>query len=288
MASDGIVQIGFLALLALGALFIFLHLRANKARAWPAAPGIMLASTVREPAQGTAGPFEPLVHYRYQAAGRELEGVRLRFRSSATYSRDQAYAALAPYAPGNHVHVRYNPHRPEESVLEPGAASPVFLVLAGVAAALFLAGVAWIVIDENSGSGSSYSGGGYSSDSGSATMLDNGSSGMTTGMMGNDMGSTAPMGGGSAVVMDEPSMIGRWARSTDGDCSLALQLNAGSAAVSRDGQAGLWSVATVGSVSTLNLNFGGEVTVAYLDGIDRNHVRLRWTNGSPASDLRRC
>jgi hypothetical protein len=118
--------------------FAFAHIRAaGKAKAaasWPSTLGKVVSVEVREE-EGrdrdgdTTTWYNPVVTYSYTAAGRQLQGTRLRFGNPRSASRKKAQAAIAPYAVGSSPAVRYNPERPEECVLETRKPSPIYLVM---------------------------------------------------------------------------------------------------------------------------------------------------------------
>jgi hypothetical protein len=125
--------------LAWTAGFAFAHFRAaGKAKAaesWPSTLGRVVSCEVRieesrDRHGGTTTWYNPVVTYSYTAAGRQLQGTRLRFGNPRSGSRKKADAAIAPYAVGSSPAVRYNPERPEECVLETRKPSPVYLIMA--------------------------------------------------------------------------------------------------------------------------------------------------------------
>lgn len=137
MGWIGFALIGF-GLLWAGA-FAFAHFRAvNKAKAaesWPSAMGrIVSCEVVEEESTDREGFtttwYNPVVVYSYMAAGRALEGRRLRFGNPRSGSRKKAEAALAPYRLGGTAAVRYNPDRVEECVLETKKPAPIYLLMA--------------------------------------------------------------------------------------------------------------------------------------------------------------
>lgn len=130
-----------LGALLLGILWVagfgYAHFRAvGKAKAaetWPTATGRVLACEVVEEEstdEGTTTWYNPVVTYAYSAGGRELTGRRLRFGNYRSGSRSKAQAALGPYPVGASPAVRYNPEKPEESVLETRKPGPIYLIMA--------------------------------------------------------------------------------------------------------------------------------------------------------------
>jgi hypothetical protein len=130
-----------LLLIALGIVwmagFAFLHFRAvGKAKAsetWPTTIGKIVSSEVRvEESRDDDGAtwYNPVVAYSYSAAGRTIEGSRIRFANMRRGSQRKAEQVLASYQAGGPVTVRYNPEKPDEAVLETQKPGPLYLVLA--------------------------------------------------------------------------------------------------------------------------------------------------------------
>lgn len=149
---------------------------------WPQVPATVTASGVHDWRMGGAafamdilslatntGPqtryarsFTPVIGYRYELGGRTYEGNRLRFGIVKTASASAAAAMLAPYPVGAQIPVRFNPQRPEESVVEPVATrthigpmifAPILIVVGLVILVLAASGIM------NNGARSSYSSG---------------------------------------------------------------------------------------------------------------------------------
>ena len=119
--------------------FAWAHFRAlgkaKEAESWPSALGRVVSSEVRieessDRNGGTTIWYNPVVTYSYTAAGRQLQGSRLRFGNPRSTNRTKADQAIAPYAVGSSPAVRYNPQRPEECVLETVKPGPIYLIMA--------------------------------------------------------------------------------------------------------------------------------------------------------------
>ena len=145
----GVVLVGLIWIFGFG----YFHYRAaSKARAsesWPSAAGrILRAQIVVEESSNTEGGtttwYNPLVNYTYAVAGRELEGKRLRFGNVRSTIRKRSEAALAPYAAGAPVSVRYNHEKPEECVLESHKPAATYLILAFPGIPILIFG-AWVI-----------------------------------------------------------------------------------------------------------------------------------------------
>ena len=112
---------------------------------WPVAEGRVLSAKVEKYRQsvsrGTGGPrdrmtlYRPVLLYEYEVAGKRFRGGRI--AQSPGLNRgvpEFAQKVVDRYAVGSAVAVRYNPRRPDESVLEarvPG--SWIFGAAVGVA-----------------------------------------------------------------------------------------------------------------------------------------------------------
>ena len=142
---SAIILLALLALAGAVALAVLHFSRSGPAKAarhWPVAPGIMLATRVDDPAPGGPARWRPLVHYRYRVGDRDYEGTQLRPGETNAASAEAAHAMVGRYPPGSQIMVRFNPSRPEESVLELPQQSPLLLVGAGVLTLLGLAPIA--------------------------------------------------------------------------------------------------------------------------------------------------
>lgn len=135
MESIGILLVAFGLLWLAG--FAFIHFRAvAKAKAsetWPTTIGKVASSQVlvEESRDGEGATwYNPVIAYTYTAAGRTIEGSRIRFANMRRGSQKKAEAVLAPYRAGAPVTVRYNPAKPEEAVLETHKPGPLYVVLA--------------------------------------------------------------------------------------------------------------------------------------------------------------
>lgn len=132
-----------LGLIALGLIwtagFGYAHFRAvGRAKAsesWPSTLGRVVSCEVRvEESSDSDGNtttwYNPVVTYAYTAGGKERQGSRLRFGNYRSGSRKKAEAAIAPYPAGAEPAVRYDPHNPDECVLETKRPGPIYLVMA--------------------------------------------------------------------------------------------------------------------------------------------------------------
>lgn len=120
-----------------------LHAQVRRSRNWPAVPGRVILSAVRETTvrvrrstsirrMRTAVRYAPHVVYEYEVDGTRYANDRVRI-GPALLSSEPADAAreAAKHPVGQEVQVAYNPDLPSEAVLDPGL-GPESLILWGV------------------------------------------------------------------------------------------------------------------------------------------------------------
>jgi hypothetical protein len=112
---------------------------------WPVAQGRVLSAKVEEYRQsisrGTGGPrdrmtlYQPVLLYEYEVSGKRFQGSRIAQSPGLNRGVPEFAAKVVDrYPSGSAVMVRYNPKRPDESVLEPRVpASWIFGAAVGVA-----------------------------------------------------------------------------------------------------------------------------------------------------------
>ena len=112
---------------------------------WPVAEGRVLSAKVEEyresVSRGTGGPrdrmtlYRPVLVYEYEVAGKRFRGSRIAQSPGLNRGLPEfAQKVLDRYPVGRVVAVRYNPRRPDESVLEPRVpGSWIFGAAVGVA-----------------------------------------------------------------------------------------------------------------------------------------------------------
>lgn len=124
------MSIDALVFILLGTVFLLAALWnaicALESRRWPEAPGVISTSYKKETHDAEYTKIAPIVRYRYRVDGLELTGTRVMFggfisTSAGVYAR----RITERYRPGQEVVVRYDPQKPEESVLEPGVNTPL-------------------------------------------------------------------------------------------------------------------------------------------------------------------
>jgi hypothetical protein len=119
--------------------------RGAASRRWPQAQGRILRSFVLVHKHDDGGEsFVPQIEFEYLVEGRTHRGMRLQYGRIGSGSRRRAERVLAPFPAGASVRVFFDPRKPADAVLVPGAArGNAVIVLAGVA---FLAGACLIQI----------------------------------------------------------------------------------------------------------------------------------------------
>lgn len=144
----GVVLFGILWMLGFGYAHYRAASKASASETWPTASGKLLRAQIvieeSSSSEGTTTWYNPVVSYAYSVAGRQLTGSRLRFGNVRSTIRKRSEAALAPYAAGGVVSVRYNPEKPEECVLESHAPAATYLIFTFVGIPILALGV-WLM-----------------------------------------------------------------------------------------------------------------------------------------------
>lgn len=107
-----VLGIGCVGVLTVGLLR---RVRRAPAASWACTRGTVLSSTVQVTNGNRSRHEKPLVLYRYQVAGSEFQGNRVRLRRVT----DPATQVVDRYPAGARVEVFYDPANPAASVLEP-------------------------------------------------------------------------------------------------------------------------------------------------------------------------
>ena len=118
--------IGLMIVMGLASIGFGLWQRRRRVKAagtsarWPFTDATILAvEVVHERNSDSPDDYVPLVRYRYAVGLKQYESDRLRAGGRTTFRQEaSARAAIASYRAGNRVPVRYDPERPERSVLE--------------------------------------------------------------------------------------------------------------------------------------------------------------------------
>ena len=121
--------------------------RMQAARNWDRVEGVITASEVEQPASHVSDDLDdatPIIRYRYQAGGRDIEGDQVQIGGLALTTRVLAARLIARYPVGAHVDVYVDPENPNNALLEPAAVGNVagqlvFTVIFGFAAAVLTA-----------------------------------------------------------------------------------------------------------------------------------------------------
>ncbi len=133
----------------LGGWWMFHRVRAlgKAALGWPSVAGVVKSNEIRSFKMKSGKQFKAQVTYSYDVGGTAYAGDRLRFGQYAG-ALAAAEADAAKYPVGAPIEVRYDPKKPQSSVLEPGVAGTsvlgivlavtggIFLVLVGLVAAI--------------------------------------------------------------------------------------------------------------------------------------------------------
>jgi hypothetical protein len=130
-------------------LFNLIRMRGRMvaARSWDKVEGIITVSRVDQPTAHSSddrNDAKPIIRYRYQAGGQELEGDKIFVSGTVITTRVLAAKLTGRYPVGAHVEVHVDPKQPTEALLEPAAAQNVaalvaFTMVFGVIAATLTA-----------------------------------------------------------------------------------------------------------------------------------------------------
>ena len=107
--------------------------RMQAARSWDKVEGIITVSRVDQPATHASddrNDAKPIIRYRYQAGGQELESDKVFVGGSVITTRVLAAKLIGRYPVGAHVDVHVDPRQPTEALLEPAAAQNVAALVA--------------------------------------------------------------------------------------------------------------------------------------------------------------
>lgn len=139
-----------LLFVVIGGAFAFFGYRSyqlgTQSKAWPVTDGSVIQSEVvkRTRTTGTGTKRHkvvehiPEVAYAYKVDGQSYRSSRITFGAA---NKLDAGKTLARYPKGKHIQVFYNPRKPDQAVLEPGADSTVSLVFIGLGVGLAFMGV---------------------------------------------------------------------------------------------------------------------------------------------------
>lgn len=102
------------------------NLRRGAASAgWPTTEGLIVASSVEEhghlKTDGRSPTFHAKVAYEYKLGGQRYESSQLSYKSYGTSKAARAKRIVEKYPVGTEVTIYYNPMKPDQAVLEPGA-----------------------------------------------------------------------------------------------------------------------------------------------------------------------
>ncbi|MGY4509935.1 hypothetical protein ACVIN2_003389 [Bradyrhizobium sp. USDA 3650] len=116
-------------------LFNLIRMRGRMvaARSWDKVEGIITVSQVDQPATHSSddrNDAKPIIRYRYQAGGQELEGDKVFVGGTVITTRVLAAKLTGRYPVGAHVDVHVDPKQPTEALLEPAAAQNVAALVA--------------------------------------------------------------------------------------------------------------------------------------------------------------
>jgi hypothetical protein len=105
--------------------------KAQASTSWPSVSGRVVESDVSYWNDEDGNYYRPEVSFEYTVDGRQYEATRINFSSDQSYdTTDDAWEVANRYPTGETVSVYYDPEEPETAVLEPGATTGSYLLLA--------------------------------------------------------------------------------------------------------------------------------------------------------------
>ncbi|HVF72946.1 MAG TPA: DUF3592 domain-containing protein [Chthoniobacterales bacterium] len=133
---DPAVVLGVTGVFALvGGLFLFLGLRslsaARASQLWPSTPGKITSSQLMAGGTRSKPWYKPQVTYTFAVNGQAYTGENVFFGNARSNSSGKPQAVVDRYREGAEVEVFYNPHQPQQAVLErrTGPSNTIFLIL---------------------------------------------------------------------------------------------------------------------------------------------------------------
>ncbi|WP_428407724.1 DUF3592 domain-containing protein [Hyphococcus sp.] len=145
--------------LAIGAAMLFWGGRSyyysQQAAHWPTTPGDIIASDFRVNSDSDGDTYEAKVEYKYNPDGYERVGKTIAFGYTASSGRKFHWEIHEALPVGAQVAVRYDPSKPDRSVLTHGVnRSILFILIFGAVWTIFTGGiVAMVVLGETSANG---------------------------------------------------------------------------------------------------------------------------------------
>lgn len=105
-------------------------IKGMKAKNWPTASGTVVDSQITVSYSDDGDPlYGAEVNYRFNVEGMEFNSNRRTFADSNSNDKGRAEIITSIYAPGTPVQVYYSPDNPDDSVLETGTNSNMFVAL---------------------------------------------------------------------------------------------------------------------------------------------------------------
>ena len=157
MKSKGmlLIVIPFIFLFVVVGLVIFgwglvSYFQGRQAKSWPTTPGQILVSQLRVDSGGDSETWKVTVRYRYVCDGREYEGNRIAFGYSGSGDEEEHRLIEEKLRAASSVIVRYQPDKPDNSVLAVGFNRHTFgLLVFGATWLVFFIGMAIMVTSDS-------------------------------------------------------------------------------------------------------------------------------------------
>jgi len=136
----------------LGGVGYFRYTVGKESGSWPVVRGKVTYARVQTRRSNKRTEYTASVRYSYRVDGKLHIGERVSVSDLIHKTRSRANAAIRPYPVGSEVDVYYNPAKPEQSLLETGLPTNVYLLLgSGIFCILIAVAVTVSVIKKGSG-----------------------------------------------------------------------------------------------------------------------------------------
>jgi hypothetical protein len=131
--------------LAIFLIGLFLVRKSQAAGSWPSTTGTIIQTAIEQRDSGDpeSASLGLVVGYRFQIAGRNYSGSRIRFDETMYSTTKQAQAALSRFPVGGQLPVYYDPQNPENCTLQKSNRSGWILLTIG--AVIMLASIVAIL-----------------------------------------------------------------------------------------------------------------------------------------------
>ena len=107
--------------------------RGKESKEWPTSEGTVISTEVEERHEynedGESVYYYPRVHYDYRVGDHVYHGFKYKLMN-VSMSKRKAHEFISNFMPGDTLTVYYDPEKPTESVMQPGAQQYLYVFLA--------------------------------------------------------------------------------------------------------------------------------------------------------------